>query len=88
MSLDLKKIKEFKITLALLLVTSVQNLYIHQVKGLGLKTFILDSVSSLEANEYIENPSPGKINHAVALTELMKLKPCRQSQASDQQSSP
>lgn len=30
--------------------TPVQNLYIHQVKGLGLKTFILDNVSSLEAN--------------------------------------
>lgn len=74
--------------LALVLVTSVQNLYLHQVKGLGLKTFILDSVNSLEAKEYIQTPSPGKINHTVALTELMNLKPCRQSQASDQQSSP
>lgn len=74
--------------LPLLLVTSIQNMYIHHVKGLGLKTFILDSVSSSEANEYIQTPTPGKINHAVALTELMKLKPCRQSQASDQQPSP
>lgn len=74
--------------LALVLVTSVQNLYICQAKGLGLRTFILDRVSSLEAKESIQNPSPGKINHTVALTELMKLKPCRQSQASDQQSSP
>lgn len=36
--------------LALLLVTSVQNLYITQVKGLGFKVFLLDGVSTLEIN--------------------------------------
>lgn len=51
MSLDLKKKKKvLKIMLTPVLDTPVQNLYIHQVKGLGLKTFILDNVSSLEAN--------------------------------------
>lgn len=36
--------------LALLLVTSVQNLCIDQAKGLGFKIFLLDGVSLLEAN--------------------------------------